>query len=340
MHTPLICLTFLLQIYSNSATDPWEIGPHTVEHKIFGYLNTGLNAQLGVWYPNAEGNFPVIYFLTGLGNIIPASAYGDVLTHISSHGYVVVSTWELTGKPYDAEWMIELQHWIDIHLEDKLHANGAVSDFHINIGENILMGHSAGAHVAVEYLKHHCNRVVGQVLLSPVDGIDPFGLIDNYCITPGQLLNYNIPTLMLSTGLDDVPGFNLIGDIVPACAPDELSNRRFYDAMTGPTWWLNATVYGHGDLLDEFYYGALQVTHFCATDGDQDRVIYRAFIGGEVVAFLDIILNGNCEYLPYLEDPLSVPVDVVMTKKDSVDEESQWTCGSPAYCKWEPESDL
>ena len=56
------------------------------------------------------------------------------------------------------------------------------------------------------------SQMLGQILLSPVDGVDPFGLIDNYAVTPGQFLNYNIPTLILSTGLDDVPGFDLIGN--------------------------------------------------------------------------------------------------------------------------------
>lgn len=38
-----------------------------------------------------------------------------------------------------------------------------------------------------------------------------------------------------------------------ACAPEELSGRRFFDAMTGPTWYVNATAYGHADLMDPIY---------------------------------------------------------------------------------------
>ena len=34
---------------------------------------------------------------------------------------------------------------------------------------------------------------------------------------------------------------------------------RFYDALPGTTWLVNATKYGHGDVLDEFYYDAMEV---------------------------------------------------------------------------------
>ena len=34
---------------------------------------------------------------------------------------------------------------------------------------------------------------------------------------------------------------------------------RFYDALPGTVWLVNATNYGHGDVLDEFYYDAMDV---------------------------------------------------------------------------------
>jgi len=43
--------------------------------------------------------------------------------------------------------------------------------------------------------QHHCGDVKGQILFSPVDGFDPFGWIPNYVITPGEYLNYAVPTL-------------------------------------------------------------------------------------------------------------------------------------------------
>ena len=62
----------------------------------------------------------------------------------------------------------------------------------------------------------------------------------------------------MMAGLDGEPG-SLAGDLTPACVPEGLGNMRFYDALPGPTWMINATDYGHGDVIDEFYYWGLVV---------------------------------------------------------------------------------
>lgn len=68
-------------------------------------------------------------------------------------------------------------------------------------------GHSAGAHTVVALLKTEgCGAFKALVLLDPVDGADPMGIIPEYCITPGELLNFALPTLHLAAGFDPVPG--------------------------------------------------------------------------------------------------------------------------------------
>ena len=65
--------------------------------------------------------------------------------------------------------------------------------------------------VAIEFLKRGCSDAKVMILafdivavmmlmmfdplqsltlLSPVDGLDPFGLVPIYCITPGEMLNF------------------------------------------------------------------------------------------------------------------------------------------------------
>ena len=46
------------------------------------------------------------------------------------------------------------------------------------------------------------------------------------------------------------PGISNTGGLVPPCAPDELSNNRFWDALNGRAWFNNATLFGHVDFLD------------------------------------------------------------------------------------------
>ena len=39
-----------------------------------------------------------------------------------------------------------------------------------------------------------------------------------------------------------------------------VTRGRFYDAMPGNAWMLNATEYGHGDCLEDFFVWAIGVS--------------------------------------------------------------------------------
>lgn len=72
------------------------------------------------------------------------------------------------------------------------------------------------------------------------------------------------------------------------CAPAEISNQRFYDALPGPSWMVNATNFGHGDMLEPFFLYPLQTLEWCASNLDvglEDN-LYRSFTGGQITAFL------------------------------------------------------
>ena len=66
------------------------------------------------------------------------------------------------------------------------------------------MGHSAGAHVVCSYLRENCGPFKALAYLSPVDGADPWGIQDDFCTHHNETLNFEIPTLILSAGLDAV----------------------------------------------------------------------------------------------------------------------------------------
>ena len=67
-----------------------------------------------------------------------------------------------------------------MRVNGKFHKDGLYFDMD---EENIFIsGHSAGAHVVVANLLSHCGKIKGQILMSPVDGYDPFGLIDDFVI--------------------------------------------------------------------------------------------------------------------------------------------------------------
>ena len=129
--------------------------------------------------------------------------------YTASHGFVVLAPFALITSPvfeYKAEWMIEVDSWAQTELPEKLQNSGLNPDFHMDFEHTFVMGHSSGNHITINYLKLGCHNVKGMVLISPVDGVDPFGFIQNYCITPGEKLPFATPTLVISSGLDSVPG--------------------------------------------------------------------------------------------------------------------------------------
>ena len=97
--------------------------------------------------------------------------------------------------------------------------------FEIDFSTEFVMGHSSGAHITTNYMKLGCHNIKGMILISPVDGVDPFGLIEDFCITPGEKLPFTTPTLIITAGFDSVNGFDPNNEVIPSCAPEELSNK-------------------------------------------------------------------------------------------------------------------
>ena len=140
--------------------------------------------------------------------LIPPALYSLMLSQIASHGFLVLTPFDYIALPqnqYDPKWIIEIDAWAQENLLHRLQEDGFELTG-INFANTLAVGHSSGNHVIVNYLKSGCYNIKGAVLLSPVDGVDPFGFIDDYCITPGEKLSFETPTLLISVGLDGLPG--------------------------------------------------------------------------------------------------------------------------------------
>merc|ERR1712166_1471188 len=78
------------------------------------------------------------------------------------------------------------------------------------------MGQSAGNHVLGQALADGCMYAKAFVMIDPVDGLDPYGIVKSEdLITPGTKVNFTIPSLILDNGLDPQKAFSLF----PACMP-------------------------------------------------------------------------------------------------------------------------
>jgi len=252
-----------------------------------------------IWAPETAGNYPIMVYVTGGGGIAPGYTYSDLGKAMAEKGLVVtmLSRAAAPAPKKDAELEAKALDW----LEQSFPTLGltASADFE----KLILSGHSAGNHVTCDFLTNSCgnHKAAGVVMMDPVDGYDPFGIVKNYCTTPGQKLSFDIPALLLRTGLDPV-----VKTLV-ACAPDKISNQRFFDAWSGPIWMANATKYGHLDVNND---GVGKMgTVLCAGD-DEPNDVYQEHVAELVSVFLKTIFESDKDAELKLTDASWMKVDV------------------------------
>merc|ERR1712048_973215 len=78
-------------------------------------------------------------------------------------------------------------------------------------------------------------------------------------------MGYETPTLLLDNELDPVAKNKLF----PACAPAKLGAPRWFDAVAGPVFNVNASKYGHVDCLNDVFIKA--GTIMCPSDKTTDK---------------------------------------------------------------------
>lgn len=258
----------------------------------------GLRRRDYVWAPVANGTFPVLDFSTGGGGQSPALPYNKVMSGIAAEGYIVYAITASTRigdyVGSTAEWAETMEWQNGGGLESFMAENGI--DAKPDLTKIAFSGHSAGNHVVVQAVRDYgCMGSSAMVLHSPVDGADPFGLDTSQdAIVPGEKLNFETVTLHVAAGLDPVSTRPLF----PACAPEELSNERFYNAMRGPIWQFNATDYGHNDILPSAEQG---VDLLCPSYEGGDNINYLNFLIETQLAFFDGVFGGNADAYDRLE---------------------------------------
>jgi len=332
-------LSLLLVISGVLCIDPFTEGPYdvTYNHIDAEWAWVGdLDHNLEVFTPSSSGVFPLVIFFPGLACTTSAAQYSRVLARIASWGYAVVGPWATFYNPittYQAKWVDTVLDWMRVHLSETSQGDFGIPDGVVIDFDYLFLGaQSSGSHVAVNYLALNgdCSNVHGMFLMSPVDGVDPYGLISEVCIDPPNLLNFQVPTLIIAGGLDSVSGVDGLGNLFPACAPKEFSNDRFYNALTGPTVMINATQYGHMDCVDDEFYNIIATLHFCATNRDTDKDIYRDYVSGEIVAFLKYFGIGDCHMGSLLTEIAVEGIEGYVQYKGGV----ETSCGQN-QCSWQ-----
>ena len=342
---------------SSNDNDPHPFGPGLFP---VGTIDVGTasapNASLSPWHakiyiPNATlanrtNIFPVVLFVTGFGGEGPLSMYDDLLSQIASRGVAVIGVdrkfkfQAVVNYTMLADRLGSVLSFISSPGSSKsqlqeLIASKFGSGIRINETKIILAGHSAGNHVTVRRVTSFgCNFAGGMILIDPVDGEDPFGIVKQYVIHPPAAVNFIIPALHIETGLDPVKA----NAFMPPCAPAAMSNARFYDAWRGPVYQLNATRMGHMDLANGNTPGALSRIVCASHRNASDIASYRHLIAGVVSAFAQGLVvhgsmdahlegQGNTSANDVLSGKIAPPTAVLYAQKNNP-EGTRPTCAS------------
>jgi len=269
----------------------------------------GLDYWVHIYAPKTSTSLPTIFFVSGFGANAPAFAYSDLLNRIASKGYIIVGVDRLSipNYPKEAKLFMDVMTWAkagNLTAEMAKRKLSAIPD----LDRTTVMAQSAGNHIVGQALADNCMYAKAFVLIDPVDGFDPFGIVHTQdLITPGKKVNFSTPALILDNGLDPKGVRAFKGT---PCMPIQLGSPRWYNAWRGPIWHVNATAYGHVDCLDDamIIVGGL----VCPSDPKTDKDLYREHLATTSTLFIEALLNHKPENLALLEDPSHFPVNVVL----------------------------
>jgi chlorophyllase len=278
--------------------DPYAFGSLAVHRTNVPACEQGNIVPLLILAPNTPGNYPVVLFQHGF--ITRNEAYSEILSHLASHGFVVVAPQmyepglaALLGQPTAAEEALtaaQVLNWLPAGLAGILGYSPASS----RVG---FAGHSRGGKVAWLMLAADSSRAQAVAGVDPVDGTGgPFG---NQTRAVQGPFTFSLPTLVIGTGLGG------------SCAPAGDNHEQFYAASRSPAWHVVIPDAGHADMLDEA--SAISASNLCP--GGPDRAAARRLTAGLLVAFCRGSLQGDTSASAYLADVAVAPMTIEVEAK-------------------------
>lgn len=304
---------------ADDAWTPFGPGPCSVVNWDVGNMLAPLpevGMHLGVYAPvcgsaSAPAR-PLLLFMTSFAGDTPEEWYSEAMTRVASQGVFVLAA-DRMAFPDPASQAAVLNQtiaWIATNFSATLPAHGVVSTPDLDSGVGFWC-HSAACHTMVYLLNTTCSLARAVVMVDPVDGMDPWGMMPVFIINPPNPVPFAIPALHIETGFDPA----VASPDLPPCAPANLSNSRFYDAWQGPIWQLNATQFGHMDWLDSSISGMM--SGICPSGANSNKTAYQTAVAGWTTAFtLATLAPNNTNLLPYFSKPTLAPVAPVLAQQN------------------------
>ncbi|MBQ3368059.1 hypothetical protein IJG44_04045 [bacterium] len=298
---------------TDDSTDPGEegnvfvLGPYFVNIIDVASGTDGAPRQFRIYEPTgAEGNIPVIHFLHGF--MYKIAYYDDFLTHLASHGFIVVSSQSshsmMGGDTtiVEAEKVATFLDWLKQNIQSKVSVTADVEHFGVS-------GHSRGGKVTNRVLNNDPTIATSFFGVDPVDSAPPLGGSSD----PTSLsdpVQFTGESMFLGTEKGTE------GTLGQACAPAGENSVNFYAKYPSPSHHIIAAGVGHADMVDPTDVSACGM--YCSTcKGSGDTALNQQFIsytGGLMTAFFNFTLKGETQYEALLNDSSNHPFATTLTE--------------------------
>lgn len=287
-----------------STADVFEPGPLEVRTIHLERCESGAPRPLDIHVPVPPGSYAVLFFQHGF--LLSTAYFSDMLTHLASHGFVVVAPqmYPPGGIPFgqpdvaeEADRAEAVLAWMPDYL-------AYVTGQAVDLSTLGIIGHSRGGKVAWTVVLRDPARFSGVAGVDPVDSE-----LDRTPRVTDQAWEFDLPSLVIGAGLAPGPG----SPLAFPCAPVGDNHEVFFAASPSPSWHVIATEQGHLDMLNDETPGCGIICDICVGSGDRGAM--RSLTAGLLTAFFRATMLGRSEDYTALSNPVDSPTPVTVETK-------------------------
>lgn len=275
--------------------DPvFSMGPYTVKTTDIASDTDGAPREFRIYEPTgATGNIPVIHFLHGF--MYKIGYYDNILTHLASHGFIVVSSQsEHTMMGGDttiaeAEKVVTFINWLKQNIQSKVSVTADVKHFGVS-------GHSRGGKVTNRVLNTDPAMATSFFAVDPVDTASSLGEDSTSLSDPVQ---FKGESFFLGTELGP--------NGMAACAPAGENSANFYAKYPSVSHHIIAAGVGHTDMVDDQSECGMYCSTCVNSGNNALNQQFMSYTGGLMAAFFNSTLKGMTAYETLLNDSSKHP---------------------------------
>jgi hypothetical protein len=178
MFLTLIALLVAIPFSSSGEIDHWSVGNIIID-------NPNIRFRLDIYSPKTPGSYPVIIYLPGLAGLVPSTFYTTMVSAIAEQNVILIGISKIESiKPEKLaihlatffEWVMKPNDGAARLFSEHRAVKGVTP----NMEQLAFLSHSSGAHPLGQYLNATCGPVKLIIMMNPVDGIDPFGIVQDF----------------------------------------------------------------------------------------------------------------------------------------------------------------